>query len=267
MGRLHTLVHAKVRYRSGFTIVEVLVVLAVISILAAIILPMLMRGRDYSYRAMCASNLRQFSAAFWLYAQDWSGFWPCPGGLTGDRTYWSQSGNGGLQPYVRQRGLKSIWCCPCQTQWLSKYPARSYSMNSYLRTPRDIEYPTCVNILSGIQTGRICEPRATILLYEGVQLTSGWENSSLYNYIYRCANWAWVRGYYEKVVYTSQPGKPAHGRFNNYLYCDGHIVARTPGKRSIAELSTYSEMREWYVDKTCFEAVFQHNWARLIPRE
>jgi len=252
--------------RSGFTIVEIMLVLALISILAAFLLPMFMHGREMSYKVVCANNLRQFSVAFNLYSQDWSGFWPCPGGLAGDRSYWAQTGNGGLQSYVKQRGIKSIWCCPCLTEWRSKYPARTYSMNSYLRTPCDVEYYSCVNFLCGIKVGRINEPRRTILLYEGLQLTVGWEGTPLYEYIYRCANWQYVRGYVDKVAYASQPGKPAHGRFNNYLYCDGHIVSRPPGRCSVSELSSYSEMREWYVDKTYYETIYQEKWSYRVPR-
>lgn len=265
------------RSRAGLTITELLLVISVLAILAAIILPALLRTRDTSYRAQCAGNLRQFAAAFLLYSQDWNGCWPCPGGLAGDWGYWAQTGDGGLQSYVRQRGMKSIWCCPLTREWNSRFPARTYSMNSYLRTPADVEYPSCVNVLRGVETRRITEPRRTILLYEGLQLTTGWETSPLHNYIYRCANWAWVRGYTGKVSCSIDPGRPWHGRLNNYLYCDGHVLARPPGRsaggvsatgRVIPEtLSTYGEMREWYVDKARYEEVFTEKWAGMIPRK
>jgi len=251
----------------GLSIVELIVVAAVAGILAATVLPMLLRSRDTSLRARCAANLGQFSAAFYLYAQDWNGWWPSPGGLAGDWNYWAQTGSGGLEGYLRQRGVRSVWCCPRLTEWHSKYPARSYSMNSYLRTPSDIEYPSCVGIVRGINVGWISKARATVLLYEGVELTTGWENTSLYNYIYRCANWAYVRGYTDNVVHTKDPGKPGHGPLNNYLYCDGHIAARMPGRRTVAQLSTYREMSQWYVDKTHFEDVYQRHWSRLVPRD
>lgn len=251
----------------GLTIVEVLLVAAVVAILAAIILPLLARGREMTLRTRCAANLGQLGAAFYLYSQDWNGWWPCPGGLPYDWGYWSQTGRGGLEDYVRQRGVRSVWCCPRLTEWRSKYPARTYSMNSYLRTPCDREYPDCVRYVRGIHSEKLQEPRRTILVYEGVHLTTGWENTPLYHYIYRCANWIWVRGYADKVAYTTEPGRPAHGRCNNYLYCDGHIVARPPGEHTTAQLSTYREMYEWYVDKAQFESVYQRHWARLIGRD
>jgi prepilin-type N-terminal cleavage/methylation domain-containing protein/prepilin-type processing-associated H-X9-DG protein len=261
----------RVMARTGFTIIELLVVVAVLAILLSILFPIFMHAREIGYRARCAANLRQLGTAFTLYASDWAGYWPGPGGLVGDRSYWSQTGNGGLNSYIRQQGLKSVWCCPLLTQWEGKYPPRSYSMNSYLRTPSDKEYPTCTGVLRGVQIAGITQPSGTILLYEGVPRSTDYNDLAYTEdqvyYIYRCANWTWARGYYPKVLHTIEPGRPWHGRFNNYLYCDGHIVTRPPGKRTVYLLSTYSEMRQWYVDKTYFEAVYQENWSRLVPRD
>ena len=204
----------------AFTIVELLIVMATLAILAAIIFPLLSRVRETAYRVQCAANLRQLGQAFSLYENDWHGYWPCPGGLVGNRSYWSQSGSGGLYPYIRQRGLDSVWCCPLLKEWHGKYPARSYSMNSYLRTPADVEYWACIYFLRGIQTAKIPEPSRTILLFEGIPRSGKYVDMAYSEdqvfYIYRCANWTWVRGYYGKVNHTIDPGKPWHGRVNNY---------------------------------------------------
>jgi prepilin-type N-terminal cleavage/methylation domain-containing protein len=259
------------RNRDGFTIVELLVVIAALAILAALLLPIFTHARELSYRTRCAANLRQFAVAFSLYSSDWAGYWPCPGGLVGDKSYWSQTGSGGLNCYIRQQGLKSVWCCPVLPEWYGKYPPRSYSMNSYLRTPSDVEYPGCTSVLRGIQVCRVPLPAQTILLYEGVPQSADYSEKAhtedgVY-YIYRCANWTWARGYYPKILHTINPGKPWHGTRNNYLYADMHVVARPPGRRTVGELSTYTEMREWYVDKIAFEQTFNKYWAKSVPRE
>lgn len=242
----------------GFSLIEILLVLAGLAILAAILLPVLSRVRQAGYQAKCASNLMQLGAAFNTYSQDWDDYWPCPGGLVGDRSYWHQSGRGGLLGYVKQRGNKSIFCCPLMPDWKSYYDPRSYCMNSYLREPADVEYYTCTSILKGIRTPNIQQMSRTILLFEGLPLTVEWEKLGYYVYIYRCCNWTGVKGYYPKLAYTIDPANPWHGRFNNYLYTDGHLRARPPGTKPRNIYCSHKEMYEWYVDKVKFE----QRWAR-----
>lgn len=61
---------ARTQCRPGFTLVELLVVLAVIAILAAMLLPALSRGKTRAQAAACANNLRQLGLAFHLYLPD-----------------------------------------------------------------------------------------------------------------------------------------------------------------------------------------------------
>jgi prepilin-type N-terminal cleavage/methylation domain-containing protein/prepilin-type processing-associated H-X9-DG protein len=55
----------------GFTLVELLTVLAVLSLLAGLLLPVLARARDSARRGACLANLRQIGQAYLLYLQDW----------------------------------------------------------------------------------------------------------------------------------------------------------------------------------------------------
>ena len=54
----------------GFTLIEILVVVAIIIILAAILLPSIFRAKDSVIQTKCASNLRQIGLAFSMYTQD-----------------------------------------------------------------------------------------------------------------------------------------------------------------------------------------------------
>ena len=62
--------------RRAFTLTEVLVVIAVIAILAALLLPVLSRAKDSGRRAACTSNLHQLFIATSLYAADHEGVYP-----------------------------------------------------------------------------------------------------------------------------------------------------------------------------------------------
>lgn len=59
--------------RSGFTLVELLTVIAIVVILLAITIPIVGMVRDKARDAQCKSNLRQLSTAYLLYAQDHKG--------------------------------------------------------------------------------------------------------------------------------------------------------------------------------------------------
>lgn len=58
---------------AGFTLVELLVVLAIIAVLAALLLPVLASAKQAGHRVRCLSNLRQVGIAIQSYADDHSG--------------------------------------------------------------------------------------------------------------------------------------------------------------------------------------------------
>lgn len=56
--------------RSGFTLVELLAVIAIIGVLAGILIPLAGRARDAAKATECISNLRQIGSTARLYSQD-----------------------------------------------------------------------------------------------------------------------------------------------------------------------------------------------------
>ena len=60
--------------KRGFTMIELLVVIAVIAILAAILLPVLVLGKDRALNAQCISNEKQWGLLLRMYADDNHGY-------------------------------------------------------------------------------------------------------------------------------------------------------------------------------------------------
>lgn len=92
--------------RSAFTLLEILIVLAIVGILAAILLPLFNAARESGRSATCQSNLHQIGLAMRLYVQDNAGFWPdpLPYGL-GLQCSWPER----IYPYVKS---SAVFQCP-----------------------------------------------------------------------------------------------------------------------------------------------------------
>ena len=64
------------RVNLGFSLVELLVLLAILSVLAAVLMPVMARAREHAGASTCLSNLRQIGTAIQMYSQDYDNYMP-----------------------------------------------------------------------------------------------------------------------------------------------------------------------------------------------
>ena len=67
------------KLQKGFTLIELMIVIAIIAILAAILIPNFLHARAESQTSACEGNLKQIATALEEYAVDNSGNYPATG--------------------------------------------------------------------------------------------------------------------------------------------------------------------------------------------
>ncbi|MDX1930994.1 MAG: DUF1559 domain-containing protein [Capsulimonadales bacterium] len=245
------------RVGAAFTLIELLVVIAIIAILAAILFPVFAQARDKARQAMCQSNMKQLGIAFLMYASDYDGKFPNPGGRTvsagqglansSPQTSWvawfrnPANGNrweqtGGIWPYVKQRSpnnAQNVYACPRGKEFTgtigadsrSSLMGQSYSMNDFVRAfvPPAGESFVAAAYADGMLQDSMARPAELILLFETTQRNDGGPNRN-------------GSPYFTSGPASVTPPLPIgvpqnwHARKANYLFCDGHVKPFTFGE-------------------------------------
>src|SRR5262245_12913862 len=95
----------KSRRVRAFTLVEVLVVLAIVSLLTGLALPAVQKVRDAGYRTVCRNNLRQIGLGLHQYHSDKGAFPPGMSYQDGRDPRPFLSWNARILPYLEQDSL------------------------------------------------------------------------------------------------------------------------------------------------------------------
>lgn len=103
--------------RAGFTLIELFFVLAIITLIAAMLFPVFAGAREKARQSICTSNLQQLAMAFQQYAQDndQTLFNPYYFGYCSDTGKSGFLGTSTLEPYLKNRpaySTNSVWVCP-----------------------------------------------------------------------------------------------------------------------------------------------------------
>ncbi len=200
----------------GFTLVELLVVLAIIAVLSTLIFTVSRNVQSRSGGAKCLANMRQIGGAFLLYTQDHDG--QLPGRVTEDGDKWPIL----MQDYL---GSPDVYACPDDER-------------NYLRTKADplVNQPNHTSYLFNgfndqgafedasitVRMAAISAPSKTLLLAE--------QNPGGRNFYMD----------FEEGNHRSVLNKTRHQAGANYLFCDGSA-------RRIAAVDYRDEL--WLVDQ------------------
>lgn len=199
---------------NGFTLIEVLVVIGIIAVIAAILFPVFAHSRAKAYQATCGSNLKQIGIAAQLYTQDNDGamFPALP----------HADGNGGI----------AEWCF---YKYLQPEPHADQSrspLNSYIKTKNiwvcptapDLEVPYGLNFV--LVTAELSKGHPIQL----AQVSAASETILVTECTYRTSTPAWWES--EPFVYPPSRRQPVvdgrHFGLANVLWFDGHISAKRP---------------------------------------
>jgi prepilin-type N-terminal cleavage/methylation domain-containing protein/prepilin-type processing-associated H-X9-DG protein len=229
---------------TAFTLVELLVVIAVIAILAALLLPALTNAKASAHRTECLTRQRQWALGFLEYADDNDGWLPREG-YHNDGNVWANN-----WAQVQDPASQDVWYNSVARQ-ISVRPASSYALpatrppfyerNSFFHCPcapfpketADVRYQTAIFSLAmnsqlieppnipTIKLDRIMRPSQTVLMLDNLLdreqlVVTGQAQTSLG----------------QPAAYANRFAGRRHGRTGVLAFVDGHAEA-IAGKRVV----------------------------------
>ena len=201
-------------FRNGgaFTLVELLAVIAIIGILAALLFPFVGRATASAEEAKCVNNLKQISAAAFLYATDHDGDIPPSRTGSSSMQYW---------PWLLNAQMDQNYTSPAPYRQDTPFICRSaYKMGSkydYAGGTPSIGLTCTYAVNIGIAASW------TNTNWQGVKRKfAGLPNPAATSFYTDALGLSFAYSYYSPAGFVY----PHNGRAN-ILFCDGHVESRT----------------------------------------
>ena len=230
----------------AFTLIELIVVIAILGTLAALAMPAMSSAFDVAHTAACASNLRQIGFATQMYLKDNDGwfFWLMYDDASAGR-YWyfglepldsagRGEGNrildrtkGKLYPYLQSaESVETCLAVPFGGPYKAKYQggAWTYGVNRYLSSHRP---PSAANV-NGKGNGHLAWIRGrdaarTLIFADSAQVNTFQAPASPTNPMVE--DWYYIEPKRAYVQFR-------HGGKANVLFADWHVESAGPAKNS-----------------------------------
>ena len=207
---------------TSFTLIELLMVLALIVILAAMLLPTLSRAKQKAARSACLNRLHELGCSLKMYADDDSSRYPTyawadtPDGFPANHNsrWWSL-----LEPYSVLRWTNADYHCPAYKGTISE--TNDFG-NPFSLAYGSYSYNCAFELgLSGLPESKVAAPSQCIAITDS---KSGFI-SGRYTRPFRGYDWNMWIGLGGLAARSGYQQPPQHGNTFNVLYCDGGASA------------------------------------------
>ena len=185
-----------------FTLIELLIVIAIIAILAGMLLPALNSARQKAHGISCLNNLKQSGLALTSYATDWKDSFPVIHGGT----------------FAEPEEM------PGEPQWYTPLVEQYNYQLSYLKCPADKGYDASKGIQSYMVNAMMTFGRSTASIAASGRIVlseRGYENNGEPEE-HQC-----YPGMSEPDDWKYKIDRELHNRRANYLFADGHAMSHS----------------------------------------